>query len=222
MIQMVAFDVAGTTIDDDGVVLAAFKKAFSTIDPEGWQTNQDAWTKYALDTMGQSKIKVFTEILGAAELAEVANREFEAAYLELIEANGVNAIAGAEELFAKLRDLGIPVVLTTGFSRETMNALLNKLGWHRKISLSVVPSDAGEGRPSPAMLKFAANALGVSEPSECAVLGDTDSDMISATAFGAGRRIGVLSGAHDASKLAEAGATDIVNSVADVEHLLFT
>ncbi|MEN9752723.1 MAG: hypothetical protein RL670_414 [Actinomycetota bacterium] len=221
MIQMVACDVAGTTVNDDGVVLRAFTKAFSSIAPDQWAEKKVEWTQYAIDTMGQSKIKVFTEILQDAELAQSANLAFEAAYLELIETEGAAPIAGAEEFFEMLREMGIPVVLTTGFSRPTLDTLLEKLGWNRLINLSVVPAEAGEGRPSPAMLEFAARALGVTDPATCVVVGDTDNDMLSGVAFGAGHRIGVLSGAHAAPALAQAGATEIVNSVADIGHLLF-
>jgi len=221
MIQMVALDVAGTTVNDDGVVLAAFKKAFAQVAPGLWETHEAQWVQYAIDTMGQSKIKVFTELLQSPVLAAQANELFEAAYLELIEEGGVSPIEGAEALFDELRELGIPVVLTTGFSRPTLDAILGKLNWGSKLNLTVVPSEAGEGRPSPDMLKFAAAALGVTDPEQTVVVGDTESDMQSGVAFGALRRIGVLSGAHSAEQLAEAGASDIVNSVADIANLLF-
>ena len=222
MIQMVAFDVAGTTVNDDGLVLAAFRKAFSQIAPEGWASHEAEWVKYAVDTMGQSKIKVFTEILGDAYLAEAANDRFEQAYLELIETEGISPIAGAEELFMALRDKDVSVVLTTGFSRPTLDAILSKLGWNRLVNLTVVPSEAGEGRPSPAMLQFAANALGVTDPEQVVVVGDTESDMASGVAFGAMRIVGVLSGAHTAELLLAGGASEVLNSVAELEHLLFT
>lgn len=221
MIQLVALDVAGTTVNDDGVVIQAFKKAFSQIAPESWQLHATEWTKYAFDTMGQSKIKVFTEILGDAYLAEAANDRFETAYLELIEAGGVSPIAGAESLIRSLRDRGIKVALTTGFSRQTLDPLLAKLGWGELLDITVVPSEAGEGRPSPAMIRFAAAAFGITEPSQVVVVGDTESDMQAGVAFGALRCIGVLSGAHARDQLVKAGASDVVNSVAEVQNLLF-
>ena len=221
MIQMVALDVAGTTVNDDGVVLAAFRKAFSEVAAGLWETHEAQWVQYAIDTMGQSKIKVFTELLQSPVLAAQANELFEAAYLHLIEAEGISPIEGAEALFDELRERGIPVVLTTGFSRPTLDAILGKLQWNRAVNLTVVPSEAGEGRPSPDMLKFAAAALGVTDPEQTVVVGDTESDMQAGVAFGALRRIGVLSGAHTAEQLAEAGASDVVNSVADISNLLF-
>ncbi len=48
------------------------------------------------------------------------------------------------------------------------------------------------------------------------VVGDTAADMQAGIAYGATQIIGVLSGAHGQQTLNEAGATSVVNSVADL------
>jgi len=221
MFEMVAFDVAGTTVTDDGLVIKAFEKSFAVIVPELWAEKAGELTKYALDTMGQSKIEVFTAMLGDAELAKLANEAFEEAYIERVKTEGVAEIPGAADVFAQLRAKGIKTALTTGFSRPTLNAILESLGWRDLVDFTVVPGEAGAGRPSPLMLQAAAAALGVTDPANCAVLGDTLSDMEAAVAFGAGASIGVFSGAHGREVLAGAGATALVNSVAELPNLLF-
>jgi len=186
-----------------------------------WGERREEFIQYALDTMGQSKIEVFTAMLGRKDLAEKANVAFEGAYLDLVLTEGVEEIPGATSLFKQLGVLGIPTALTTGFSRFTLNAVLNQLEWNGVVGTTVVPSEAGAGRPSPEMLKVAANALGVINPENCVVLGDTVSDMEAAVAFGAGTRIGVLSGAHRYDDLIAGGATAVIESVADLPNLLF-
>jgi phosphoglycolate phosphatase-like HAD superfamily hydrolase len=52
------------------------------------------------------------------------------------------------------------------------------------------------------------------------VVGDTAADMQSGNAYGAAHVIGVLSGAHNLQTLHEAGATSVVNSVADLASLI--
>ena len=214
--KMIALDVAGTTVEDSGVVISAFTEAFSRIVPQRWATESRQMIAYALATMGQSKIEVFTELLGDAELAEEANVAFEDAYLSAIRSGGAHAIEGAETLFAVARERGIPVVLTTGFSRPTLNALIEELGWQDKVALTVTPSEAGRGRPHADMLEFAAAALGVAEPEAVLVAGDTISDMLAGVTFGAVDVIGVLTGAHQEDQLNNAGAAEVVNSVADL------
>jgi len=204
---MVAFDVAGTVLNDDGLVIAAFKNAFEATQPDLWPTHGAEWTQYAIDTMGQSKIDVFT-------------KSFEDSYVREIAEVGAEPIAGAEDLFKYLRSKGIAVTLTTGFSRSTLDTLLIELGWKDLIDLSITPSEAGRGRPHPDMLNMAVEVLGITKPEHVIVLGDTASDMQAAVAFGAGQAIGVLTGAHDEHTLHDAGATSVINSVADLKSLI--
>ncbi len=217
---MVAFDVAGTTLNDDGIVITAFKNAFEATQPDLWPSKGEIWTQYAIDTMGQSKIHVFTELLGDAQKAYQANLAFEESYISEITEIGATPIIGAEELFSELRKQGIAVVLTTGFSRSTLDVLLGTLNWRDLIDLSVTPSEVERGRPFPDMLNFAAKQLMISAPENIMVVGDTAADMQAGIAFGAGHVVGVLSGAHDRETLHNAGATQIINSVANLPSLI--
>ena len=219
-VEMVAFDVAGTVLNDDGLVIAAFKNAFEATQPDLWPTHGEQWTQYAIDTMGQSKIHVFTELLGDAEKAHIANIAFEESYVSEIAEVGAVPIAGAEDLFKYLRAKGVAIALTTGFSRSTLDTLLIELGWKDLIDISVTPGEAGRGRPYPDMLQKAATTLGITNPASVIVVGDTAADMQAAVSFGAGQAIGVLSGAHDEHRLHDAGATSVINSVADLKSLI--
>lgn len=219
-LEMVAFDVAGTVLHDDGLVITAFKKAFATSQPELWPNHSAEWTQYALDTMGESKIHVFLKLLGDDGKARAANLAFEAAYLDQITDIGAKPIDGAEALFKYLRGKGVAVALTTGFSRSTLDTILEHLRWKDLIDISVTPGEAGLGRPHPDMLNMAVKTLGITNPSEVVVCGDTSADMQAAVAFGAGQIIGVLTGAHKEQALRAAGATLVVNSVADLMTLI--
>jgi phosphonatase-like hydrolase len=219
-LEMAAFDVAGTTVKDDGIVIEAFKVAFEMTQPDLWPEKGAEWTQYAIDTMGQSKIEVFSALLGDREKAVQANIAFEEAYVNEIAEQGISEIPGSLELFASLRERGIPVALTTGFSRSTLNVILIELGWHDVVDLTVTPDEAGRGRPHPDMLLHAARKLNAPSPEFSLVVGDTASDMKSAVAYGSKNIFGVLSGAHSKEILVDAGATSIVNSILDITSLL--
>ena len=219
-VEMVAFDVAGTVLNDDGLVISAFKNAFEATQPDLWPTHGEQWTQYAIDTMGQSKIHVFTELLGDAEKAHRANVAFEESYISQVAEVGAVPIAGAEDVFKYLRSKGVAIALTTGFSRSTLDTLLIELGWKDLIDISVTPGEAGRGRPHPDMLQKAATTLGITNPASVIVLGDTAADMQAAISFGAGQVIGVLTGAHDEHRLHDAGATSVINSVDDLKTVI--
>ncbi|WP_405165866.1 phosphonatase-like hydrolase [Nocardia sp. NBC_01499] len=219
-IQLVALDMAGTTVADGGLVLRAFDVAATAagIDTEGPQREQAR--TYVLDTMGQSKIAVFRALLSDEDRAQEANRAFEAAYEALIDEVDITPIPGAAEAITTLRDAGVKVALTTGFSRTTQDRLLNALGWHDIADLTLAPSDAGRGRPYPDLVLTALLRLRADAVNRVAVLGDTTSDI--ATGLAAGARIvaGTLTGAHDEAQLRAAGATHVVPSVVEFAELV--
>lgn len=63
MIKLVCLDIAGTTVQDGGVVKDSFISAVTEMGlATGSPEARDA-VQYALDTMGQSKIDVFMESL---------------------------------------------------------------------------------------------------------------------------------------------------------------
>lgn len=219
-ISWVSFDVAGTVIQDDGVVISSFRTAFSKSEPELWSHKSEELTQYAIKTMGQSKIEVFAAMLGTKERAERAVASFEDAYVEYVMKHGVLPIPGAEETFNYLRGKKILISLTTGFSRKTLQVILRALNWEELFDYSITPQEAGAGRPSPLMLEKSQRALEIHNKSTVVVVGDTIADMQAAHFFGAGMAIGVLTGTHGESELRDAGATFVVKSIADLETLI--
>lgn len=214
--DLVAFDVAGTTVHDDGVVLRAFQRAFEESEPEHWKERRLQWLEYASETMGRSKIEVFTEILGDRTRAERATEIFEESYLQEIAGGGIVPIPGTEDLFYHLHDAGVAIGLTTGFSPPVLDAILVALDWLPLVDCVATPAEAGRGRPAPDMLQLLASKISLSDPKRVVVVGDTQADMEAGIAFGAAEVIGVRTGAHKDVKLVAAGATRVVNSVADL------
>lgn len=221
-IDLAVLDMAGTTVADDGLVEKAFEVAITAAGVPTEGAERDAARKFVLDTMGQSKIWCFRTLLGDEERAQLANRAFEGAYTELAEEAGITPIPGAAEAISAMRAAGIKVALTTGFSRETQDKLLNALGWNDIADLTLAPSDAGRGRPFPDMVLTALLRLEIDAVDRVAVLGDTSSDV--ATGLAAGARIvaGTLTGAHDEEQLRAAGATHVLPSVTEFAQLLLS
>lgn len=218
-IELVVLDMAGTTVRDDGVVELAFERAANRT---GVASNMpwDQALGYVRDTMGQSKIDVFSHLAGGdRSLAERATESFEQAYAEIVQESGVAAIDGAAELMSELRDRGIKVVLTTGFAPVTRDAILDALDWRNLIDLALSPIDVGRGRPAPDLVLNALLRTGTSCVQAVAVLGDTESDVRSGQRAGAGLVAGVLSGAHNRATLEAAGADYVLNSVVELREL---
>jgi phosphoglycolate phosphatase len=219
-ITVACLDMAGTTVADDGSVIAAFSAAVEQFGlPEGTQGYDDALA-YVRQTMGQSKIEVFRHILGAEDAAQQANAAFEEHYARSVRGGDVEPLPGATETFAALRAAGIKVCLATGFSPATRDALLDALGWRPLVDLVLSPADAGRGRPWPDLALTALLRLGGGAVAELAVAGDTPSDVESGLRAGAGLVAGVLTGSSTREELEQAKAPVILDTIADLIPLV--
>lgn len=217
-IELVVLDMAGTTVRDDGVVEQAFQRAAErtgVADRTPWPEA----LQYVRDTMGMSKIDVFTHLAaGDVAAATAATAAFEGAYAEIIAEQGADEIPGAADAIRALRDTGLSVVLTTGFAPVTRDALIDALGWGDLVDLALSPIDAGRGRPAPDLVLTALLRTGASSVQAVAVAGDTASDVETGRRAGAGFVAGVLSGAHDRAALA--GADAVLDSVVDLPAVI--
>ncbi len=219
-IRLVALDMAGTTVDDGGAVEEAFQRALDAVGLTAESLAGDPG-QYVRRTMGQSKISVFSELLGGDHhRAELANRAFELAFDQAVERGEVTPIEGAESVLGALRDAGIRLCLTTGFSPATRDRVIAALGWEGRIDLALSPADAGRGRPWPDMILTAVLRLRVDDVAEVAVVGDTSSDLVAGTRAGASIVAGVLTGAHSRKELSAAPHTHLLDSVANLPALL--
>ena len=193
-ITVACLDMAGTTVADDGSVMAAFGAAAAEFGLVPDAPGYDDAIQFVRDTMGQSKIDVFRHLLGSEERAQQGNRIFEQSYADSVRAGMVAPLPGAIETITVLRAAGIKVCLATGFSPATRDAIVAELGWGSLVDLVLSPADAGRGRPWPDLPLTALLRLGGGSVHELAVVGDTPSDVESGLRAGAGVVAGVLTG----------------------------
>lgn len=222
LIRLAVLDMAGTTVADDGLVVRSFEAAATAVGLPEHGAEREQARQYVLDTMGQSKITVFRALLGDEDRAQQANAAFESAYAAAIDDGHARPIDGAAEAITRLRDGGVQVALTTGFSGTTQEKLLAALGWQTIADLALAPGDGVRGRPHPDLILTALMRLGIGAVADVAAIGDTTSDVDSALRAGCAIAAGTLTGAHDEEQLRSAGATHVVTNVGEFADLILT
>lgn len=221
-IRLVVLDMAGTTVADGGLVERAFDAAARALGVEPGTPDHAEKLDYVRATMGESKISVFRHLFGDENRARHANTTFEKAYGELVDGGLIAPVPGAREAVEELTADGRTVVLTTGFARVTQDAVLDALGWHDLVPLTLCPADAGgRGRPYPDMvLEAFLRTKAADAVRQVAVVGDTSYDVLSGVRAGAGLVAGVRTGAHGDGAFREAGAGHVLDSVTGLPALL--
>ncbi|MFI7709268.1 HAD family hydrolase [Nonomuraea sp. NPDC049480] len=223
-IKLVCLDLAGTTVGDIAMVERAFAEAIAT---QGIVPGTGAYARAMVHvhrSRGCPKIDVFRGIFPGNEAqAQAANLTFERSYEGALERAGLVPVPGVMEVLDKLRGTGIKLALITGFSRATLSRVLSILGWHDKIDLAISPEDAGDrGRPWPDMILHAVLRLEVEDVRNVAVVGDSESDMLSGRRAGASIVAGLMTGVHSRERLLKGGATHILDSIIDFPSLVLS
>jgi len=217
--RLACIDMAGTVVNDGGIVLDAFRRALEAVGFE--EQRFDQAMEYARETMGLSKAVVFKGLLGDDALVRQAVAAFDAAIELAISEGRVSEIPGARAAMDALRAGGAKVCLTTGFTDEVQRALVEHLGWEEVTDFFLAPSATVRGRPFPDMVLCAALRATVDDVREVAVVGDTANDLWSGYRAGASVVAGVLTGSHDRAQLERAPHTHILSSIVDFPAVLF-
>ncbi|HZJ27522.1 MAG TPA: HAD family hydrolase [Acidimicrobiia bacterium] len=221
VIKLAVLDMAGTTVRDGGVVETAFAEALARMGFEPGSTELAQHLEYARATMGQSKIDVFGAIFeGDSQRAVEANRRFETAFDAAVSRGEIEPLPGAATALAALRAMGVRICLTTGFSRQTREQVMDVLGWRDVVDLSLSPEPGVRGRPYPDLVLHALMRLEVDAVDEIAVAGDTVNDVIAGHRAGAAIVAGVLTGAHDREQLAAAAPTHILAGIDELPSVI--
>jgi phosphonatase-like hydrolase len=221
-IDLVIFDMAGTTVLDAGQVPEAFRIA---LQPHGIPVTDEALRA----VRGASKREAIRRLVelhipgNPAEMDQKAGQIFEAFRQHLAKSyaqGGVQPIPGAAQTFAWLRARGIKVVLNTGFDRSITDLLLQAIGWdHHAVDAVICGDDVPQGRPAPFLIFRAMEAAGVFNVRRVMNVGDTVLDLQAGFNAGAGENIAVLSGAHSREQLEKAPHTRLLASVAEIPAL---
>jgi phosphoglycolate phosphatase len=123
-------------------------------------------------------------------------------------------ITDLDALFGFLRGRGTRIAVATSDDREPTERTLVHLGVRHLVEALACADDGRPVKPSPAAVLWICDQLGVA-PIRTAVVGDARADIEMGRAAGAGRVIGVLTGAGDRATLTD-GADVVLDSVADL------
>jgi phosphonatase-like hydrolase len=219
-IELVVFDMAGTTVHDGDAVNRCLRAALAgaglTVDREAVNA-----------VMGLPKPEAIRRLVGASALAD----RVAAIHDDFVERMcrhyrtdpDVREVPGATATFGRLRRAGVRVALDTGFSRDIARLIIDRLGWGGAspvIDASVTSDEVPRGRPFPDLIHRLMQQCGVSDAARVAKVGDTPADLVEGQAAGCGMVVGVTSGSHTREELARYPHTHLIASVADLPALL--
>jgi phosphonatase-like hydrolase len=222
-IELVVFDMAGTTIDENNVV---YKTVQKVINDEGFNVSLEEVLNHAA---GKEKYQAITDVLkectqitNVSLVADIAFSNFKVVLKHLYDSLEIKTFEGTEELFKELRNNNIKVVLNTGYDSITAHLLLQKLGWiiGETIDGLVTADDVENGRPEGDMILLAMKIMGVIDPKKVLKVGDSAIDIEEGKNANCGITAGVLTGAQNRIQIQQANPTYILNNLSELRAIL--
>ena len=223
-IQLVVFDMAGTTVRDDDAVNLCLREALAAA---GVTSTRDAVNA----VMGIPKpLAIAALVRGAEPDGEPAPDRIRSIHDDFLgrmirfyrDDPRVGEMPGATAVFQQLKQAGVKVALDTGFSRPIVTAILHRLGWSGPdlLDATVASDEVPRGRPHPDLLLEAMRRTGVTRAEAVAKVGDTPSDLQEGHSAGCGLIIGVTNGTHTRAQLEPHPHTHLIASLAGLPALV--
>jgi len=220
--ELIVFDLAGTTLNDNEEVIAAsFKEA---IRENGYHIGDENinWV------MGFKKRDAIVKLLESTG-QNISDNEIDTIHQSFLtslnahyQSAEVSEVDGIRDLFKSLGERNIKVAINTGFNRSTFDILLKKLGWLKgKLVDATIASDEVEhGRPETDMIDNLCRRFDINNRSLVTKVGDTPSDLEEGENAGCGMVIGVLYGTHSKKELSPHYHNHLVSSVSELSKIL--
>jgi phosphonatase-like hydrolase len=213
-LDLVVFDMAGTTVQDHGEVPDSFRAALAE---HGLEVTDEQLSAVRGSSKRQAVLDLIPDGPDKAQHAGSIYDTFCQRLAQRYRDDGVYAVEGAEHVFRQLRAAGVRVALNTGFDRDITTLLLTALGWADGVVDAVISGDdVAQGRPAPYLIFRAMEATRTTSVHRVANVGDTALDLQAGHNAGVRWNIGVLSGAHSRRILEQAPHTQLLPSVAEL------
>ena len=225
-IELVIFDMAGTTVNENNVVYKTLQK---TINENGYKLSLDFVLEHGA---GKEKHQAIIDILKelgkeetTLEIMDNAKNMFEQFKKSLKDAYQnlqVESFEGVEELITILKKANIKVALNTGYDINTAQLLLDKMNWKQgnQYDALITADDVENGRPHPDMILKAMEILQVKDSKNVLKVGDSVIDIEEGKNAFCGMTVAVTTGAHTKKQLETSNPTYVLDSLSELESIL--
>jgi phosphoglycolate phosphatase len=213
-LKLIIFDVDGTLVDSQNIIVASQHAAFAAFGIEPPSRG------LSLSIVGLSLAEAFVVLAGPHAPIDGLVDAYKEAFgvLRTDPALAEPLYPGAEECLAELeRREHVLLGIATGKTRRGVAHLLDRYDWHTRFA-TIQTADVAPSKPHPAMVLQAMAEVGAA-PEDTLMIGDSSFDMAMARAANV-VPIGVSWGFQPVAALREAGAERIVGSYAELGRVL--
>lgn len=222
-VKLLVFDMAGTTINENGIV---YKTLYRMIKDRGIEINENDISKWH----GINKREVIEHFIETRydgsedkkhiikELNEDFNKSLKDSYFD--KDNKIELIhPKLPDTFENLRRNGLKIALNTGYSRDIQKEIINNLNMNDMIDGYISSEDVNFGRPYPYMINRLMEQFNIKNSNQVIKIGDTPSDIEEGYNAKCYMSVGVLSGASSIETYKNTNVDMIIHNATCIDLL---
>ena len=214
--KMIIFDMAGTTIQEKGIVYNSLFNTIKLIKPDLLRSdisrfagyNKNEVIKYYIDQQRMNSPDVVLRNLKSEFNYYLKKEYINNDSVKLMDKN-------MPSFFNLLREYDIKICLNTGYNKDIQNLLIDKLELLDCIDDYISSEEVERGRPYPYMINKLMSRNNVNIPEEVIKIGDTIADIKEGKNAGC-KTVGVLSGSDSKEQLLKEKPDIIINNIMDL------
>jgi phosphonatase-like hydrolase len=219
-IKLLVFDMAGTTVDEGGIVYKTLFKTMNEFDLEVSETDIHKWhgsNKYeVLDHYLMKKITSTDETIINSLKTQLHTSFNENLKEQYFKSDKIKLIDdGIPELFNKIRSRGIKIALNTGYNKDIQKSIIEALHMDSFLDDYISSEEVKFGRPYPYMIHKLMERHNIESGHQIIKFGDSKNDILEGLNANCRATIGVLSGADNEDSFES--ATHIIRNVMDID-----
>jgi phosphonatase-like hydrolase len=205
-IKLVVFDIAGTTVKDNGEIAVSFQKAMENFGYSVPVEKINPLMGYKKTEAIKMMLQVYQEditVMSEEYINRIHTRFIELMVEYYAKTKDLQPLSNAENIFAYLKERNIKIGLNTGFTTDITNVIIERLGWlqNKVVNYVVSSNEVIAGRPHPFMIQKMMQQAGIDDPKKVVKIGDTEVDINEGKNAGCLYSIGVTTGAFTRQQL---------------------
>jgi len=220
-IELVVFDLAGTTVDDniDGLPLVtvalqdAFRKSGFVLEPMNVNAVRGMEKREAISAL----LENFSETRDPSLVDKIFS-EFRASLDQNLSKLSCE-IPGTTDIFRELRRQKIRIAVGSGFPHRVVENIVKLLKWTNVVDFISSAEKEGHGRPHPCLIESAMKEYNISNARQVVKVGDTKLDILEGKNAGCWT-VAVLTGTQEKETLIEENPDFVIDSVADMSEVI--
>lgn len=222
-IKLAIFDLAGTTIKDNGDIVNKHIK--DALNSYGIKCSKEQIN----EVMGLKKPFAIGKLIEKCSfvnhnnVVKILHNLFVTSMIEYYKNHkDVSEVDGTSDTFLYLKSKNIKVAINTGFSRDITDVILDRMGWikNNMIETSISSDEVENGRPHHDMIFEIMRRVGLTDANLVAKIGDSKADLLEGSNAKCGLVVGVTEGSHTREQLLDTPHSLLIPNVTYLKDIL--